>query len=381
MVSLSSDNIVELAWIVMMIVMYFFGFCTKVPHDEAHQDNLGGITRWTPDLEAEQGGSGGNDHRKREYKYDGDCAVCLEEFRGGETSRVLVTSSMLEASLKHRSAFLHLSMIDPYYNTCPSEEEWNIAEKIARFLEPFFHITTLFSGSYYPTANLYFHSVWRIQVRILKELESEDQVIQAMAKVMKEKFDKYWDCYSVVLSFAIILDPRYKLQFVEFCYERLYGNDAVSRAKILRDKLYVIFKGYLQHSTGNSSTMAQRPSCGTPDCDTRDDLEGFDTITSRLVGPSTRKSQLDIYLEESRLNHREHENLNVLGFWKEQCHRFPELSLMARDILSIPITTVASESAFSIGGRILDAQDEDERLVEDLESLCISQSDAHMDDE
>ncbi|KAG5553175.1 hypothetical protein RHGRI_011145 [Rhododendron griersonianum] len=190
------------------------------------------------------------------------------------------TYTMLEASLKHRSAFLHLSMIDPYYNTCPSEEEWNIAEKIARFLEPFFHITTLFSGSYYPTANLYFHSVWRIQVRIFKELESEDQIIQAMAKVMKEKFDKYWDCFSVVLSFAIILDPRYKLQFVEFCYERLYGNDAVSRAKILRDKLYVIFKGYLQHSTGNSSTMAQRPSCGTPDCDTRDDLEGFDTFTN-----------------------------------------------------------------------------------------------------
>ncbi|KAG5514706.1 hypothetical protein RHGRI_035933 [Rhododendron griersonianum] len=103
----------------------------------------------------------------------------------------------------------------------------------------------------------------------------------------------------------------------------------------------------------NSSTMAQRPSCGTPDCDTRDDLEGFDTFTSRLVGPSTSKSQLDIYLEESRLNRREHENLNVLGFWKEQCHRFPELSLMACDILIIPITTVASESAFSIGGRIL----------------------------
>ncbi|KAF7146729.1 hypothetical protein RHSIM_Rhsim04G0248700 [Rhododendron simsii] len=285
------------------------------------------------------------------------------------------TYTMLETSLKHRSAFLHLSMIDPYYNTCPSEEEWNIAEKIARFLEPFFHITTLFSGSYYPTANLY-------------------------SIVCGE--------FNVVLSFAIILDPRYKLQFVEFCYEKLYGNEvAVSRAKILRDKLYVIFKGYLQHSTGNSRTMAQMSSCGTPDCDTRDDLEGFDTFTSRLVGPSTSKSQLDIYLEESRLNHREHENLNVLGFWKEQCNRFPELSLMARDILSIPITTVASESAFSIGGCILgkyrssllpqnaeallcsrdwlfgvpDAQDEDDRLVEDLENLCISQSDAPMDDE
>ena len=42
-----------------------------------------------------------------------------------------------------------------------------------------------------------------------------------------------------------------------------------------------------------------------------------------------------------------------MGYWKSHSNRFPELSLMARDILSIPITIVVSESAFSIGGRIL----------------------------
>lgn len=65
------------------------------------------------------------------------------------------------------------------------------------------------------------------------------------------------------------------------------------------------------------------------------------------------KSQLDTYLEEQNLSSTYHPNLDVLQYWKENKHRFPDLALMASDILSIQITTVASESAFSIGSRVL----------------------------
>ncbi|GAU31155.1 hypothetical protein TSUD_315800 [Trifolium subterraneum] len=34
--------------------------------------------------------------------------------------------------------------------------------------------------------------------------------------------------------------------------------------------------------------------------------------------------------------------------------RFPVLANIARDLLAIPVSTVASESAFSTGGRVLD---------------------------
>ncbi|KAK1584298.1 hypothetical protein Q3G72_031670 [Acer saccharum] len=65
-----------------------------------------------------------------------------------------------------------------------------------------------------------------------------------------------------------------------------------------------------------------------------------------------QKSQLELYLNEPKLEMPS--NLDVLDFWKVNMIRYPDLSVMARDILSIPVSTVASESAFSVGGRVLD---------------------------
>ena len=62
------------------------------------------------------------------------------------------------------------------------------------------------------------------------------------------------------------------------------------------------------------------------------------------------KSDLEMYFEEQLVPRSV--NLDILAHWKANVSRYPVLSLMARDILAIPI--LASESAFSIGGRVLD---------------------------
>ena len=66
------------------------------------------------------------------------------------------------------------------------------------------------------------------------------------------------------------------------------------------------------------------------------------------------KSELDRYLGEEREVFVEGEPFNVLEWWKKNSSRYPILALMAKDALAIPISTVASESAFSTGGRVLD---------------------------
>lgn len=65
------------------------------------------------------------------------------------------------------------------------------------------------------------------------------------------------------------------------------------------------------------------------------------------------KSELELYLELPLKPCNADEEFDILGYWKEQSTAFPSLAHIAKDILAIPITTVASESSFSMGGRIL----------------------------
>ncbi|CAN1126365.1 Putative AC transposase [Linum perenne] len=47
------------------------------------------------------------------------------------------------------------------------------------------------------------------------------------------------------------------------------------------------------------------------------------------------------------------EDFDVLLWWKENSLTYPTLAMIARDVLVVPITTVASESAFSYGGKLV----------------------------
>ncbi|KAL7251198.1 hypothetical protein ACSBR1_013097 [Camellia fascicularis] len=64
------------------------------------------------------------------------------------------------------------------------------------------------------------------------------------------------------------------------------------------------------------------------------------------------KSEVDKYLAESF--EADSENFNALLWWKNNATRYPIISLVARIVLAILVSTVASESAFSTGGRVLD---------------------------
>ena len=59
-----------------------------------------------------------------------------------------------------------------------------------------------------------------------------------------------------------------------------------------------------------------------------------------------------MYLEDELVS-IETENFKILDWWKVDGTRYPILRKLARDIFAIPVSTVASESAFSTSGRVL----------------------------
>jgi hypothetical protein len=60
-----------------------------------------------------------------------------------------------------------------------------------------------------------------------------------------------------------------------------------------------------------------------------------------------------IYLDETNVSLADKE-FDLLNWWKVNSYRFPVVSRMAKKFLTVPGTSVSSESTFSTSGRTLD---------------------------
>ncbi|KAL6553826.1 hypothetical protein OROMI_019499 [Orobanche minor] len=272
----------------------------------------------------------------------------------------------------------------------PSETEWELADQLRDLLEPLSDITDLFSGSDYPTANLYFENVWKIGM-ILKDLrKSNDLLLSKMAKDMTEKFDKYWFTsvgqeYNMLFAFALILDPRFKKGVLKQCFTRLYDDEKTGADKY-NDVIFKLEKLFEEYAPPVSNESAQAPAASSASPSQNSTNAGLSTRKRKfqfadfVVDKPTQaapipilKSKLDLYLEDPLHIQDPDTPFNILHFWKENENKYGELSHLSRDVLTVPLTTVASESTFSIGGRVLDKW-RSSLLPDNVEALITARS-------
>ncbi|XP_024962319.1 zinc finger BED domain-containing protein RICESLEEPER 1-like [Cynara cardunculus var. scolymus] len=288
--------------------------------------------------------------------------IDLDELKEADDAIIKVKNTVKYYKvLYYKKAFIHLAKTDANYLHCPTSDEWGRIERTFKFLKVFYEKTCAFSSSKYTTTNLYFANVLTVIMLLHKEKDSDDTFMKNMASRKYEKFEKYWANFSTVMAFAAVLDPRYKFQIVEWGYEKVYGHEYKSELAIIKKKLFSLFDEYVDESHLNKTKVGQ-PKSGSLDSQegSQDVLDvasaslmmNFDTFSNKVTSQVV-KSELECYLEEKLMPRVI--NLNILDYWRTHEVRYPTLARIARDILAIPISTVASESAFSIGGRVLDA--------------------------
>ena len=61
--------------------------------------------------------------------------------------------------------------------------------------------------------------------------------------------------------------------------------------------------------------------------------------------PFATASELSSYLDSDNVNMFD-DDFNILNWWRDHKHTYPVLSILAKDVLSVPVSTISSESAF-----------------------------------
>nr|VDC78944.1 unnamed protein product [Brassica rapa] len=200
---------------------------------------------------------------------------------------------------------------------------------------------------------------------------------------MLQKFLKYWDGMKNVnkmLILAAVLDPRKKMTYPSFCFETLYGKDSTEAKEMsdsVLDLLTRMFNEYASRFKGANSESSQAKQTETVAVQESQDhldrlklvVEDFgylrmDSEYKNLVADSGNepRDELDMYLKEPVENQKLMMGFefDILGWWKVHKMKFPVLAEMARDLfamqdlLVMQVSSVASESAFSTSGRILE---------------------------
>jgi hypothetical protein len=220
----------------------------------------------------------------------------------------------------------------------------------------FYAVTELLSGTKYVTANLFFPMICNILLSIRRWQSSDIPMIEEMCVRMKDKFNTYWSDVHGLMVVAAVLDPGYKLQLLTALLLKIHGLEAaaiesVNKVKDLLYNLVLEYQATIEDvaTTDGAQTKPRAPTL----TDDEDWMDTFDDYMSKQpVVPSTYvRTELDLFLEEPLLPRTQ--DLDIIQWWQVAGLKYPTLRKIARDVLAIPVTTVASESAFSTSGRII----------------------------
>ena len=139
---------------------------------------------------------------------------------------------MITSTIWFKEVFSRYSNINQAFQWVVSAEEWEKVENVSQFLAIFNEVTNIVFGSDYPTSNLFLLEVLRIKEIITIKSMDWNGYIRDMASRMDEKFDQYWGDCNLLMSLAVVLDPRFKMKFINSCFAPIYEEEDEAKMHI-----------------------------------------------------------------------------------------------------------------------------------------------------
>lgn len=127
-----------------------------------------------------------------------------------------------------------------------------------KFLSTFYEVTLKFSGTLNVTSNNFYHEICEIHSQLTELADANDPLLSIMAVSMKEKYDKYWgnaDNINPLLYLAVVLDPRYKMKYLRYCFESVYDSETVARIVVKVES--ILQRLFISYNVGSDDTNSK----------------------------------------------------------------------------------------------------------------------------
>jgi hypothetical protein len=200
----------------------------------------------------------------------------------------------------------------------------------------------------------------KIDRHLSKTVGSGPEHVVAIIEPMQAKYKKYWDKMKDFAAINMVIDPRCKLELLEFLVMDEFGvSEAKEIVRNIKSLLYTWFTELTQAqqetnsqpnvSHENNQKKTNQPS--NPEDEERERYKMF-LAGKNTINTTSATAELDLYLQEPPVG-IDTPKFQILNWWRDNAVRYPLLATLAKTVLMTPMTSIASESAFSTGGRVL----------------------------
>lgn len=231
---------------------------------------------------------------------------------------------------------------------CLTGDEISLVTKAVAVLEYFDEATREFSSEKFTSLSKVIPIVRGLQDSLQDTDDMEDQMTsqnfllsEELSRQLSQRFSKLEGTY--MIGAATILDPRFK---------KIPFSDS-SNIKAIEERLLSVLRSKYSNN-GPDTSLPQPEVSQEPRVGKKTLWKIFDTKagkTAQVTSNPTTEVHIELwrYFEEPRISRCE----DPLSWWEKKSAIFPNLSEIARKILSVPASSVPSQRLFSKAGELI----------------------------